>query len=240
MAGLGVLLVPVVALAWYLGSPLFVDTVVDEPFPLSAGAELPPDMTQEEAEQIMAEEASRDVVVDEPMAMPASSDTGSAAPSGSTPTPGAGPTIAPTLEDAPEPAPTATVQPVPTATASPTPSAPQAIAVKAGEFRDADQFHRGSGRATLYRLSDNSIVLRLEDFMVTNGPELHVLLSTHPDPRSRAEVMNAGYVDLGDLKGNIGNQNYEVANGIDISNYSSVVIYCKPFHVIFSVAPLSG
>jgi hypothetical protein len=50
----------------------------------------------------------------------------------------------------------------------------------------------------------------------------------------------AGYLDLGSLKGNIGNQNYEIPAGTDISEYQSVVIYCLPFHVIFSTATISA
>ena len=47
-----------------------------------------------------------------------------------------------------------------------------------------------------------------------------------------------GYVDLGKLKGNKGNQNYEIPDDVDIASMRSVTIYCKPFQVIFSVAPL--
>ncbi len=244
------LLIPFGALGWYLGSPLFIDKVVDEPFPLSARAELPPDMTQEEAEGIMAVEATRNVFVDEPMIEPETPDEAlddSPEPT-STPEVGSDDVPTPTVAQDPSPTATATVSraPAPTATLTPTSTAmpaaaePQATALKAGEFRDADRFHQGSGSATVYELPDGTIVVRLEDFMVTNGPELHVLLSVHQDPDSRSQVMNMGYVDLGDLKGNIGNQNYEVAADIDVSAYSSVVIYCKPFHVVFSVASLDG
>lgn len=117
---------------------------------------------------------------------------------------------------------------------------PEAMAgaqtLKRGEFRDADSFHRGSGQAVIYRLADGSHVLRLEELNVTNGPALHVLLVPHPDPGSREEV--AGYLDLGRLKGNIGSQNYEIPPGTDVAPLMSVVIYCKPFHVLFAVAPL--
>lgn len=113
-----------------------------------------------------------------------------------------------------------------------------ARAVKSGAFRDADPFHKGSGQATIYRLPDGASSLRLEDFRVTNGPALHVLLARHPDPRSRADLSDPGSIDLGPLKGNIGNQNYSVPTGIDVAAHGSVVIYCKPFHVIFSVASL--
>jgi len=73
---------------------------------------------------------------------------------------------------------------------------------------------------------------------VTNGPELHVILAPHPNPESRGDVTAAGYVDLGKLKGNIGDQNYAIPENVDLPGVGSVVIYCKPFHVIFSVATL--
>ena len=112
--------------------------------------------------------------------------------------------------------------------------------VSAGSFRDADSFHKGSGQATIYELENGERVLRLENLRVTNGPALVVLLSAHPDPRSGSELKDDGHVELGKLKGNIGNQNYEVPADVDVSLYRSVVIYCKPFHVIFSVAPLGA
>ena len=71
---------------------------------------------------------------------------------------------------------------------------------------------------------------------VTPGPDLHVLLVPAEDPASRDDV--TGYVDLGSLKGNIGDQNYDIPTDVDIAEYGSVVIYCQPFHVLFSVATL--
>ena len=107
-----------------------------------------------------------------------------------------------------------------------------------GQFVDADSFHQGSGGATIYQQPDGSHVLRFENFEVTNGPDLHVLLVENPAPVSRDDIMT-GYVDLGSLKGNVGNQNYEIPAGTDVSKYKSVVIYCMPFHVVFSTATLS-
>ncbi len=110
--------------------------------------------------------------------------------------------------------------------------------VKTGSFRDADSFHTGSGTATVYRGVDGVLLLRLEDFRVTNGPDLRVILSPNADPMGRGDVTANGYVELGKLKGNVGNQNYPIPEGTDVSVLNSVVIYCKPFHVLFSVAPL--
>ena len=119
-------------------------------------------------------------------------------------------------------------------------AASQVQAVAMGSFKDADAFHRGSGTATIYRTPDGSEVVRLENLDVTNGPALHVVLSTHPDPERSEQVKQEGYVDLGDLKGNRGNQNYPIPAGVDTSIHKSVVIYCYPFAVVFSVATLGG
>jgi hypothetical protein len=66
---------------------------------------------------------------------------------------------------------------------------------------------------------------------------LHVILTKHPAPASRSDV-GEDYIDLGSLKGNQGNQNYEIPVGTDLSQYQSVVIYCVPFHVVFATATL--
>jgi len=114
----------------------------------------------------------------------------------------------------------------------------KAVRLKEGNFRDADSFHRGSGQAIIYRAPDGSHLLRLENLDVTNGPRLHVLLAVHEDPMEVSDIKDNGYHDLGRLKGNIGNQNYEVPDDVDVDAQMSVIIYCKPFSVIFSVAPL--
>lgn len=110
----------------------------------------------------------------------------------------------------------------------------------AGEFRDADAFHRGSGTATVYELGgDGRRILRLEDFRVTNGPDLRVLLANAADPGGHSDLADAGYTELGELKGNVGSQNYDIPAGVDLSRTQSVVIYCNPFRVVFSVATLA-
>lgn len=186
------------AAAWWLGSPLFLDTEVDEAFPMAARAVIPDDMTIEEVEAEMASAAETPVV------MPDEEMPGGEEPAG----------------------------------ASETTMAADPIAKSSGDFRGADDFHQGSGTATIYQLTDGSNVLRFEDFNVTNGPDLHVLLVPNADPTSRDDI--TGYIDLGSLKGNIGDQNYPIPDDIDIDEFGSVVIYCEPFHVLFASASLGG
>ena len=109
-----------------------------------------------------------------------------------------------------------------------------------GQFRDADPIHKGSGTAYLYRLPDGRHVLRFEDFRTTNGPALVVYLAGHPDPASAADVKDGGFLSLGKLKGNVGNQNYEIPADANIADFKSVVIWCELFDVLFSPAGLAA
>ena len=115
-------------------------------------------------------------------------------------------------------------------------SEPRVIA--SGQFVDADRVHKGSGTAKLYALPDGSHVLRFEDFRTTNGPDLVVYLARHPSPASASDVTDGGYLSLGDLKGNVGSQNYAIPAGTDMSEFNSVVIWCELFGVLFSPAAL--
>lgn len=175
----GVLAVPVLALAWWLGSPLFLDSEVSESFPMAGSAVIPEGMTAAEVEAEMVEAAEEPATeVDENM-----------------------------------------------------PDAPGPVALSTGDFVGADDFHQGSGTATIYELEDGSTVLRLEAFEVTNGPDLHVFLAAEDGSMDQ-------YVDLGSLKGNIGDQNYEIPAEVDLSQIDQVLIYCVPFSVLFAGAPL--
>ena len=112
--------------------------------------------------------------------------------------------------------------------------------VKRGRLRDGDSFHKGSGQAVVYRLPDGAYTLRLEDLNVTNGPDLYVVLSPNANPTSAAEVTAPGYLEVATLKGNLGNQNYPLPAGVDLAPLKSLVIFCKQFRVVFSVAPLDA
>ena len=104
-----------------------------------------------------------------------------------------------------------------------------------GSWIEIDPVHRAEGSASIWLVGDTR-VLRFEDFRVTNGPKLHVLLTKNVPTSIFAGVED--YIDLGPLKGNIGNQNYDIPAELDLSEYRSAVIYCMPFHVVFSSAEL--
>lgn len=102
-----------------------------------------------------------------------------------------------------------------------------------GNFVGAgDGFHNVEGVAKVIPLSDGKTFLRLENLKATNGPDLYVYLSTGKD--------SSDIVNLGRLKGNIGNQNYEIPTGTDLSKYNTVLIWCKAFSTLFGSAKLSS
>lgn len=114
------------------------------------------------------------------------------------------------------------------------------IRLLSGSFQGADSLHQGSGDVAAYLLDDGSQILRFDNLDVTNGPDLHVILTPVGSAEGRDDVMASGYVDLGSLKGNRGNQNYDIPSEVDLSSGEwSVVIYCQPFHVIFATAQLT-
>lgn len=108
-----------------------------------------------------------------------------------------------------------------------------------GQFADIDGGHKGSGTATLYEGADGGIILRFEGFQVTNGPDLKVWLVSASNVAGSDDVLSSEYLALGRLKGNIGDQNYDVPAGTDISQYHSVVIWCEAFSVLMSAAALT-
>jgi len=107
-----------------------------------------------------------------------------------------------------------------------------------GNFVGAgDGIHNAEGMAKILAVNDGQTehrILRLENFRSTNGPDLYVYLSK--DARSISD----GYIELGRLKGNIGNQNYHIPNDADLGEYNHVLIWCKQFSVLFGSADLQG
>jgi hypothetical protein len=101
-----------------------------------------------------------------------------------------------------------------------------------GVFAGAgDGIHNAEGVAKVIYLDAKSDVLRLEDLKVTNGPDLYVYLAT--------DKQASNFVDLGKLKANNGNQNYDIPEGTDLSKYNTVLVWCKQFSVLFGSAELT-
>ena len=76
-------------------------------------------------------------------------------------------------------------------------------------------------------------------FSTSNGPDVHVSMVAADDAKDVATVQRAGFIDLGVLKRNIGDQNYKLGNDLDLAKYRAVSIWCKRFSVNLGAAALS-
>ena len=102
-----------------------------------------------------------------------------------------------------------------------------------GSFIGAgDGFHNAEGLARVIPLGDGNTILRLENFKSTNGPNVHLYLAT--------DKAATNFIDLGRLKANNGNQNYNIPHGTDLAKYNMVLIWCKDFSVLFGSAQLKA
>ncbi len=111
-------------------------------------------------------------------------------------------------------------------------------ALESGTFHSV--LHPTKGTATVYRVADGGRILRFTNFTTSNGPDVHVYMVAEDDANDSASVPSAGYIDLGIIKGNIGDQNYPLGPGVDLSKYRTVSVWCKRFSVNFGAAPLSA
>jgi hypothetical protein len=108
---------------------------------------------------------------------------------------------------------------------------PQLVA--SGQFIGVnDGIHNAEGQAKILQLADGQQILRLEDFKSTNGPDLYVYLATDSTAQE--------FVSLGELKANIGNQNYEIPEGTDLAKYDTALVWCKQFSVLFGSAEINS
>ena len=98
--------------------------------------------------------------------------------------------------------------------------------------------HPTAGTATIYRMGDGTRMLRFTGFSTSNGPDVHVYMVASDDAKDIATVKQAGFIDLGVIKGNIGDQNYRLGDDLDLAKYRAVSIWCKRFSVNFGAAAL--
>jgi hypothetical protein len=198
--------------AFYLVSPLFISTEVNEPLPTStvqSGSfqrfiamdeeekmQVAKQMSSQERDEIMSAATKVNNSIDEPMDQAL-------------------------LEQQ---------QTQPQNTTSTTNTSQETLRV--GSFVGVgDGIHNAEGVAKVVPLQDGSNILRLENLHVTNGPDLYVYLAT--------DKSASDFVSLGKLKANNGNQNYEIPSETDLSKYATVLIWCRPFSVLFGSAELS-
>jgi hypothetical protein len=198
--------------AYYLVSPLFISTKVNEPLPTSSvqsesfqkfvamneeeKMQAAKQMSSQERDEIMSVAARVNNSLDEPMDQ--------------------------TLLQQ---------QPQPQNNTTSTTNTGQDI-LRTGTFVGVgDGIHNAEGIAKIIPLQDGSNILRLENLHVTNGPDLYVYLAT--------DKSASDFVSLGKLKANNGNQNYDIPSQTELTKYDNALIWCRPFSVLFGSAELA-
>jgi len=110
------------------------------------------------------------------------------------------------------------------------------------QILESGAFHSGThptgGTVTIYRTENGSRVLRFTNFKTSNGPNVHIYMVAAEDARDNGSVERAAFVDLGLIKGNIGDQNYSLDSDLDLAKYRTVSVWCKRFSKNFGAAPL--
>nr|WP_230415153.1 DM13 domain-containing protein [Micromonospora tarapacensis] len=127
----------------------------------------------------------------------------------------------------------------PDTSTAPVPTGGAARLVSSGDFVSHE--HKTSGSARIVRTEDGRHRLELVGLNTSNGPDLRVWLTDQPVVEGRAgwHVFDDGrWVELGRLKGNLGDQGYEIPDGVELGDLTSVSIWCKRFSVSFGAAAL--
>jgi hypothetical protein len=148
--------------------------------------------------------------------------------------PSSPPSAAAPAPAAPSPTKAAPTKPAPTKVAAPT-------VLKSGTFITHE--HETTGTARIVRLANGNLQLELVGLTTSNGPDLRVWLSDQPVKPGRAGWFLADdgkWVELGKLRANRGNLTYPIPASVDISAYSSAVIWCKRFSVSFGAAAFAA
>ena len=97
--------------------------------------------------------------------------------------------------------------------------------------------HPAEGTAVVLTDGTQTFLRFDDDFATDNGPDLNVYLHTAGPDASVGDLVD-DFIDLGDLKGNIGAQNYVIPDDVDLDRYSTVSVWCVRFRVVFGTAEL--
>ena len=147
---------------------------------------------------------------------------------------------APAIPTTPTSAPATPTTPTTPPTTTPTPPTAEPTILAEGTFISHE--HETTGTVRILEVADGQRVLRIEGLDTSNGPDLKVWLTDAPVLEGQAGwyVFDDGaYVDLGVLKGNLGNSNYSIPADVDLTDLTSLSIWCDRFSVSFGAAQLT-
>ncbi len=106
------------------------------------------------------------------------------------------------------------------------------------EFASVDSVRQAEGTLTIYQLPTQERLLRLEpDFRSTRAPDVHLILTRNPDPLDERGV-GFDYIEIGELRGNVGAQTYQLPEAVDFSRYPILALYSPTHDAVLATATL--
>lgn len=118
------------------------------------------------------------------------------------------------------------------------PAQPEIVTLAEGSFIPRGRYS-GEGNAVVLNDGSEQRFLRFENFSTDNGPDLNVYLVNSSADADQG-TFDDDFIDLGTLKGNIGDQNYEIPPEVDLQVYDTVVVWCVRFSTAFTAADLGA
>lgn len=224
----------VFAFTYFEPHKLWIDEEVNEDFPAPVAVATTTEVAPTTMEAGVVTEPPTTTTAPTTTSGPDAATAGDASESDEDSEQAPGETTATTPASATTVAPTTTTTPPTTTTTAPVPQGP--VLLSSSEWISLG--HPGTGTVLVYRQPDGSHVIRFEDLAVSNGPDLLVILSASPLVDDRGAYSAVEYLSLGDLKGNIGNQNYEVPAEVNLDDYRTVAIWCRRFNYTFNAADI--
>lgn len=115
--------------------------------------------------------------------------------------------------------------------------AAQALLLGKGTFRDGDPGHRAAGSLAIWRDESNQVTVEIRQLQIADGPDLYVYFVANPDPLFPEDVKEK-FLSLGRLKEPAGNQTYSVPEGINMSDWGCIAVWCEAYTKIFAVGTI--
>jgi hypothetical protein len=108
-----------------------------------------------------------------------------------------------------------------------------------GQFASIDSVRQASGNLTIYQNPDGTRLLHIEEnFRISRAPEMHLILTRNPDPMAESTGVGVDYIDIGVLRGNVGQQNYTIPPSVDFNRYPVLAIYSSQYDAVLGTATL--
>jgi hypothetical protein len=107
-----------------------------------------------------------------------------------------------------------------------------------GTFSGVDAVRVAQGDLVIYQLVNATYLLRVEsNFSSSRAPGIHIIFTRNPDPLDTSGV-GIDYIDIGQLRGNIGAQQYTVPAGVDFNRYPVLALYAPAYDAVLATATL--